>query len=227
MAELLRDSQSISNKELEKKEIFTYPLFLNNMNYKILKKIGILFIFSFIPQLLLPIFLLFPHNFLVITIWFLFSIVYIIYTLKKVTKIEPFILKYKHIIWICMSCVAILLMQYFFSILSEKKGSSFIWDSHYIYILSIPLAIIIGPVYEEFIFRYYISDRLFLNTRKYIAMIVSSLLFSVFHSPTNISSFVVYFIFGIIQDLLYKKTKNIYAPIFSHCMVNAVIVVCN
>ncbi|WP_417064301.1 CPBP family intramembrane glutamic endopeptidase [Leuconostoc suionicum] len=118
-------------------------------------------------------------------------------------------------------------MQYFFSILSEKKGSSFIWDSHYIYILSIPLAIIIGPVYEEFIFRYYISDRLFLNTRKYIAMIVSSLLFSVFHSPTNISSFVVYFIFGIIQGLLYKKTKNIYAPIVSHCMVNAVILVCN
>lgn len=193
------------------------------MNYKILKKIGKLFLLSFIPQLFLPIFLLFPRNLFFITMWFSFNIVYIIYTFRKITKIEPFVLANQHVIWSFIGCFGILLIQYFFSIFSNKQGSSFIWTSYYIYIVSIPLSIIIGPIYEEFIFRYYIFDKLFLNMKIYITISLSSLLFAIFHSPKDIFSFLVYFIFGIIQSLLYKKTKNIYTPILSHFLVNTIV----
>ena len=95
---------------------------------------------------------------------------------------------------------------------SELIDSSPIW-------LVISVAVIIGPVIEELIFRKLMIDRL----SKYgdaVAIIVSSVSFGLFHG--NLYQFFYSAMLGFLLGYLYTKTGDIKYPILLHVLINFV-----
>lgn len=80
-------------------------------------------------------------------------------------------------------------------------------------------AVVIAPVLEELVFRYYIFGGLLKSYSLRISVVTSSLLFALIHfdSPKNI---VPAFALGIISSLIYFKTKRIDYSILFHFISN-------
>lgn len=90
--------------------------------------------------------------------------------------------------------------------------------------ISLPLAIIssgiIGPIYEEILFRYIFLNRLkkYYSTKK--AILINTIIFSLIHiNPINI---IYAFVLGIIINITYNKYKNIKYPILIHISSNTI-----
>lgn len=83
-------------------------------------------------------------------------------------------------------------------------------------------AIIVSPISEEFFFRGFLID--FLNkhlNNVNLSILLSSLLFAVFHSGYgSLLEIFGAFVGGIILGFSYKKSKTLFAPIFAHFLSN-------
>ncbi len=81
--------------------------------------------------------------------------------------------------------------------------------------------VILAPIAEETIFRGLIMGVIL---RKYpkIAVIVSSVLFTLMHVPTDILSFLIYFIMAFGLAFMYYKTRRLEACILLHFVNNLV-----
>lgn len=78
---------------------------------------------------------------------------------------------------------------------------------------------IIGPTFEEFLFRYDLIRRLEkFNSKKWIVIILSSVIFGLFH--TGITTIIYATIIGIINSYIYIKDKDIIKPIIVHMAAN-------
>lgn len=89
-------------------------------------------------------------------------------------------------------------------------------------IISILLFTIVAVV-EETLFRGYILKNLMISFNKHIALIVSSILFSLMHSfNPNVDLFSLFdlFLAGIVLGLSYIYTKNLWFPIAMHLSWN-------
>lgn len=93
-------------------------------------------------------------------------------------------------------------------------------------ILNIPTVLIIissgiiGPIFEEIIFRYNYINKLKVFNSKFWCIIISSTLFAICH--TNINSILYALILGIINSYLYIKKKDIIIPILIHISGNII-----
>lgn len=94
---------------------------------------------------------------------------------------------------------------------SETVGISFI--------LEIISSIILAPVAEELLFRGIIFNKLNIKMNFVYAMIISSLLFSLFH---GFGRLLTTFLCGLILCVIYLKTDNILIPIFIHISNNLI-----
>ncbi|MGJ8730342.1 CPBP family intramembrane glutamic endopeptidase [Listeria aquatica] len=81
--------------------------------------------------------------------------------------------------------------------------------------------VILAPIAEEVVFRGLIMKIIF---RKYpkIGFLVSALLFTFAHIPTDILSFLLYFVMAVGLCLVYYKTKRIEASILLHFINNLI-----
>ncbi len=79
------------------------------------------------------------------------------------------------------------------------------------------VAVIIGPIVEELIFRKFLMDKLGIYGDR-IAIVVSSIAFGLFHG--NISQFFYATFFGFMLSYIYSKTSNIIYPIIMHMVIN-------
>lgn len=86
-------------------------------------------------------------------------------------------------------------------------------------ILNIISSGIIGPIFEEFLFRYDLIRRLdkFISN-KYHVIILSGIIFALFH--TGITTIIYALIVGIINSYIYMKDKDIIKPIIIHVSGN-------
>ncbi len=85
-------------------------------------------------------------------------------------------------------------------------------------IISILIYVIVAIV-EEVLFRGYILRNLMLSFNKYIALVVSSILFSAIHgfNPNiDLMGFTDLFLAGILLGISYTFTKNLWFPIALH-----------
>ena len=85
-------------------------------------------------------------------------------------------------------------------------------------IIAIALFIIVA-VTEEVLLRGYVLNNLMLSFNKYVALIVSSILFSLMHGfnpDIGLLSFFNLFLAGILLGLSYIHTKNLWFPIALH-----------
>lgn len=81
---------------------------------------------------------------------------------------------------------------------------------------------IIGPIYEEILFRYLLYNRL---KKKYSikkSILITTIIFALIHiSPVKI---IYAFILGLILNIAYEKYHNIIAPILIHISANTIVI---
>ncbi len=82
---------------------------------------------------------------------------------------------------------------------------------------------IMGPIFEEFLFRYDLIKRLSLfNNKKWLVILLASIIFAFCH--TGITSIIYAFIVGIINSYIYMKDKDIIKPIIVHMAMNTFVI---
>ena len=85
------------------------------------------------------------------------------------------------------------------------------------------LATIISPMIEEFIFRGYLMNVFFKESKFHLDVLLSGFLFAAFHlihQYRDPVTFALYFCSGLFFAAVYKKTKDIRLPIFLHGFSN-------
>lgn len=82
---------------------------------------------------------------------------------------------------------------------------------------------IIGPILEEIVFRKILFGVLYKKTNFFIAAIISSLIFSIFHGEPQ--HLLLYASMGFTFAFLYVKTQRILVPIFAHVAMNTMVVI--
>lgn len=81
---------------------------------------------------------------------------------------------------------------------------------------------ILGPIFEEIIFRKIIFGSLYKRYNFWIGAIVSSLVFAAVHF--DFAHIIIYTAMGFTFAFLYVKTKRILVPIIAHVMMNTLVV---
>ena len=82
---------------------------------------------------------------------------------------------------------------------------------------------IMGPIFEEFLFRYDLIRRLSLfNDKRWGVILISSTIFALCHS--GITTIIYAFIVGIINSYIYMKDKDIIKPIIVHIAMNTFVI---
>lgn len=93
-------------------------------------------------------------------------------------------------------------------------------------ITSIPIVIdiiasgIIGPIFEEILFRYSLINKLSKFNNNTLCIILSSFIFAICHN--GITTIVYAFIIGLFNSYYYVKKKDILVPITIHISANVV-----
>lgn len=93
-------------------------------------------------------------------------------------------------------------------------------------ITSIPLVLellssgIIGPIFEEVLFRYTLINKLSKFNNNTLCIIISSSIFAIFHN--NIITILYAFIIGLFNSYYYIKKKDILVPIIIHISCNTI-----
>lgn len=118
-----------------------------------------------------------------------------------------------------VNILAIAILQ-FFKVPLESQAvvnefvNAGIWESIYYFIL----ICICAPIVEEFVFRFWIYDRVLKKrTNTYLAALFTNLLFMGAHF--NIQGAVAFFLVGLINCILYEK-RGYWAAVENHFMFN-------
>lgn len=98
----------------------------------------------------------------------------------------------------------------------ETIGQLFTGENPLLIILIIGIA---APIMEEIVFRGGIVGYLFKDL-PVVGIIVSSVLFGLMHSPTNIISFLIYGLIGLTCAIAYFKTRRLEVSIAIHFLNN-------
>ncbi|MGN1341818.1 MAG: lysostaphin resistance A-like protein [Bacilli bacterium] len=88
-------------------------------------------------------------------------------------------------------------------------------------VLNILCSGIIGPIFEEILFRYSLINKLEKFNSKRMVIILSSLIFGIFHN--NIVTIIYATIVGFVNSSLYLKNKDIMVPIMVHVSGNIIV----
>lgn len=86
--------------------------------------------------------------------------------------------------------------------------------------------LLIAPIFEELFYRKFLLEKLAQKNRPILAIIVSSICFSIIHIETP-NNLIPTFISGIILGIIYLKTKKIGYCIMLHFIVNLIILTTN
>lgn len=87
-------------------------------------------------------------------------------------------------------------------------------------VINILASCIIGPIFEEFLYRYSFINKLERYYSRTLVIFISSLVFALCH--TGIPTIIFAFIIGTINAWFYCKTRDILIPIFIHISANMI-----
>ena len=117
--------------------------------------------------------------------------------------------------------MVILLFQMLIMFLTKAQGGVGQFRGLHLNIL-LPVACLIGPAWEETIFRYAINIKFFKGGFKGVC--VSSALFAVAHGSTRLVDLLVYFGMGFLLCLANRGREDIFASVLAHSIINVVAV---
>lgn len=110
-----------------------------------------------------------------------------------------------------------------FKIPVESENTEMIMEIVRLSPLFIIYVTIVGPIWEEIIFRKIIFGGLYQRTNFWIATIISSTMFAAIHM--DFLHILKYTAIGITFAFLYVKTKRILVPIVAHIALNSFVVI--
>ena len=93
-------------------------------------------------------------------------------------------------------------------------------------VLSFSLTVVVGPILEELIHRGYFMNTFFPNSKYYLDVILSALIFGLSHlifSHRDPISLIIYSLGGLFFALVYRWTKNLKITILCHSFFNFLI----
>lgn len=139
------------------------------------------------------------------------QVIYIIYKYRKKNKrIEECNLFPYLLLGVGISC------SYNMILFSMNLGNVVNTDINLV--LNIICSGIIGPIFEEVLFRYSFMENLRKFNKEKTSIVISSVVFALCH--TGITTIIYAFIIGLINSYLYVKKKNILIPIIIHISGN-------
>lgn len=148
-----------------------------------------------------------------ILIYYILTIIYL-YHKNKIKEPKLIIKKYFPLISLGVS-IAITYNMIIFKFIPPNS------NNYYSILLLIISSGIIGPIYEEILFRYVFYNRLKKKYSKEKSLLINSIIFSLIHiQPIKM---IYAFILGIVLNLLYEKYKTIKAPILIHISANTIV----
>ena len=87
------------------------------------------------------------------------------------------------------------------------------------FVLNILCSGVVGPIFEEFLFRYdFIKKLEMFNSKKLVIILLAGIIFGLMH--TGITTFIYAMIVGLINSYIYIKDKDIMKPIILHIAGN-------
>ena len=90
-------------------------------------------------------------------------------------------------------------------------------------ILKFSLIVVVAPILEEIVFRGYFMNTFFPNSKYYLDVILSALIFGISHlvfSHRDPISLIIYSLGGLFFALVYRWTKNLKITILCHSFFN-------
>lgn len=90
-------------------------------------------------------------------------------------------------------------------------------------ILKFSLIVVVAPILEEIVFRGYFMNTFFTNSKYYLDVILSALIFGISHlvfSHRDPISLIIYSLGGLFFALVYRWTKNLKITILCHSFFN-------
>ena len=97
---------------------------------------------------------------------------------------------------------------------------SLISGSNFEKILMAFMAVIVAPITEECCFRGFVYNILKRWSTPVVGAVFSALLFSVVHA--SLAQTVPLFVFGLVQCVLYEKSRSLMLPVMLHMLFNAI-----
>lgn len=85
-------------------------------------------------------------------------------------------------------------------------------------VINIMASCIIGPIFEEFLFRYTLINKLEKFNSRFITILISSFIFAIIH--TNIPTMIFAFIIGLVNSYFYINKRDLLIPICIHIFCN-------
>lgn len=110
---------------------------------------------------------------------------------------------------------------------TSSTTEAFILDGSLLLMIVMPM--IIAPIFEELAFRAGLKKVLVDDSKwkPYQYVIISSLLFGILHVQPGALTFIPVILtafMGVVNSIIYLKTRNIVIPIISHMMYNLIII---
>lgn len=142
------------------------------------------------------------------------------YLINKFKKRDTNISFQQPTLYILLTCsiVVISVVTLFVSIIKFSDGDSKFFNPYTTNNLWMLIAIgLVGPVFEELIFRAIIQRGLLQTLKPYYAVIISSILFMLVHHPNQ---YALAICLSLFFGFIYYKTNNIILPILLHLIAN-------
>jgi len=182
-----------------------------------LKEVFLLFLFQYL--ILFICFIVFGPDKTIVIGSILFVVLQIIYVVYKSRGIK-FNFDFKSYIPLVMLGIGIAGV---YNMILFKLGFANEVNSEVNILFSILCTGIMGPIFEEFLFRYDLIKRLSLfNDKKWFVILLSSTIFAMCHS--GITTIIYAFIVGIINSYIYMKNNDIIKPIIVHIAMNTFVI---
>ena len=87
------------------------------------------------------------------------------------------------------------------------------------------VASLIAPVFEEFIYRAWLLERLTRVMRESTALLLSTASFAAIHLPSSIFEWFNFFLVGLVLGLLWLRTRSLLAVVLAHGLYNGVLLI--
>lgn len=134
------------------------------------------------------------------------------------------------LVWVIGGFIVSLLLQFVISFflnlyfeINHSQNTERVLESIETIPLFVYATVILVPIMEEVIFRRVIFKKVFKRYGLILAIIISSLVFSLFHFDNEY--FVMYFSMGALWSYIYYKTQNIFITISIHSLTNGLAVI--
>ncbi len=129
--------------------------------------------------------------------------------------------------WGAAGAVAMIAVGVAFSLLAGALGAEADWSNasgtQRDWLAMLPLTVVAAPIFEEFVFRAWILERLGRVWRPWIALLASSAAFAAAHVPGNAILALGLFSLGLALGLLWWRTRSFIACVVAHALYNAAV----